>query len=104
MAIKRYSDAEPLVFVWVIIPYIVFMNLLIFGGCVFSSLATFGLSFLTSTIYFFVVYGVFGTVAVYIKSKYPDASDLFRRVSLLLPSFYLMNVGAVYGSFKLYDY
>src|SRR5688572_11750251 len=104
MAIKRYSDAEPLVFVWVAIPYIVFMNLLIFGGCIFSSWSTFGLSCLVSTIYFFVVYGVFGTVAVYIKNKFPDASDLFKRVSLLLPLFYAMNVGAVYGAFKFYDY
>ncbi len=104
MAVKRYSEKEPLVFIWIAIPYMVGMNLLIFGKCLFSSWATFGLSFLCSTIYFFMVYGIFGTVAVRIKNAYPTAGDLFKRISIMLPAFYLMNAPAIAGLFYLYDY
>jgi LytS/YehU family sensor histidine kinase len=49
-----------------------------------------------------VVYGVFGSIAVLIKNKYYGAGDLFRRIRLMLPVFYLMNIGAVYGAYWLY--
>jgi len=102
MPIKRYSSKEPVVFVWIMMPYIVFMNLLIFGTCVFGSLACFIKSFLVSTVYFFIIYAVFGSLAVVIKNRNPGAGDLFKRVRLMLPFFYLMNIGAVYGAFFLY--
>ena len=104
MAIKRYSEKEPLVFIWIAIPYMVGMNLLIFGKHVFSSWATFGLTFLISTIYFFLVYGLFGTVAVKIKNTWPNPGDLFKRISIMLPVFYFMNAPAIGGLFYLYDY
>ncbi|MEP6796330.1 MAG: histidine kinase [Saprospiraceae bacterium] len=102
MPIKRYSNQEPIVFVWVIIPYITFMNLLMFGTCVFDTLWIFIKNFGISALYFFIIYGVFGTVAVYIKNRFPGPGDLFKRISLLLPVFYLMNIGAVNGAFYFF--
>ncbi len=102
MPIKRYSSKEPVVFVWVVVPYILFMNLLIFGTCIFGSLPCFLKSFATSCVYFFVIYGVFGSIAVVIKNRNPAAGDLFKRVRLMLPFFYLMNIGAVYGAFYIF--
>lgn len=54
-------------------------------------------------VYFFIIYGLFGTVAVFIKNKYPGAGDLFRRITRMLPVFYLMNIAAIYGVFAFYD-
>lgn len=98
MPIKRYSQSEPLVFVWIIGPYILFMNILIFGGCIFQSLAIFLRTFSSSALYFFIIYAVFGSFAMLVKNRYPAASDLFKRVRIMLPGFYLMNIGAIYGA------
>jgi sensor histidine kinase YesM len=103
MAIKRYSDKEPIIFIWVAVPYMIFMNLLIFGTCVFGSWGNVSKSFLVSAVYFFIVYGLFGTVAVIIKNRYPGAGDLFKRISIMLPVFYVMNIGAIRGAFAVYD-
>lgn len=102
MGIKRYSSKEPLVFIWVMVPYIVFLNLLLMGTCIFSSVPNFLKTFLLSTVYFSLVYGVFGYVAVLVKNKNPGAGDLFKRVRLMLPIFYLMNIGAVLGAVAVY--
>ena len=102
MPVKRYSSREPVVFAWVITPYILFMNLLIFGSCIFGSFPCFIKSFFTSAVYFFIIYAVFGSVAVIIKNRNPGDGDLFKRVRLMLPFFYLMNVGAVYGAFYIF--
>jgi two-component system LytT family sensor kinase len=103
VAIKRYSNKEPLVFVYIIVPYILFMNLLIFGGCIFHSAICFLKSFGLSTVYFFIIYAIFGSFAVRIKNRYPSAGDLFKRIRLMLPMFYLMNIGALYGIYWFYD-
>jgi len=104
MPVKRYSKQEPIVFLWVMAPYMIFMNLLIFGTCIFSSFLIFLKSFGTSAIYFSLIYGVFGSVAVFIKNRYPGAGDLFRRIRIMLPVFYLMNIGAIYGAYHFYDW
>jgi two-component system, LytTR family, sensor kinase len=104
MAVKRYSKKEPLVFVWVIVPYILFMNLLMFGTCIFNSLSLFLKTFSVVALYFFIIYGLFGSVAVIIKNRNPGAGDLFKRVRLMLPFFYVMNVFAVYGAFYLFGH
>lgn len=104
MQVKRYSKQEPMVFLWVMIPYMMIMNLLIFGTCVFNSVLIFLKSFGTSAIYFSLIYGVFGSIAVIVKNKNPGAGDLFRRIRIMLPLFYLMNIGAIYGVYYLFDY
>jgi two-component system, LytTR family, sensor kinase len=104
MQVKRYSKQEPMVFLWVVVPYILAMNLLIFGSCIFNSVPIFLKSFAASVIYFSLIYGVFGSVAVLIKNKNPGAGDLFRRIRIMLPVFYLMNIGAIYGAYFFYDY
>ncbi len=104
MAVKRYSKKEPLVFIWIIIPYIIFMNVLIFGTCSVRDWADFSLGFGVSAVYFFAIYAVFGSVAVLVQRRFPRASDLFLRIRIMLPVFYAMNIGAVYGAFYMYDH
>ena len=103
MSVKRYSRKEPLVFLWVMIPYILFMNLLIFGSCILSSAPIFLKTFGLSTVYFSIIYGIFGSVAVWIRNRYPGAGDLFKRVRIMLPVFYALNIGAVYGAYGSYN-
>jgi LytS/YehU family sensor histidine kinase len=102
MAIKGYSKSEPFVFIWIMLPYVIGMNLILFGPCLLKSLSQFCLSFLYSCVYLFLVYFVFGTVAVRIRKLFPTAGDLFKRISVMLPVFYVMNVGAVNGMILLY--
>ena len=103
MAVKRYNTKEPQVFVFAVIPYVLIMNLLLFGGCAFSSLAALGKGLFYNCIYFFIIYFVFGSVAVLIRKGFASDSDLFRRIGLMLPIFYIMNFGAVKGLIVLYE-
>lgn len=93
-----------MVFLWIIVPYILIMNLLIFGTCIFSSYRLFFESFFFNALYFFIIYAIFGSVAVLIHKRIPNAGDLFKRISIMLPVFYLMNIGALHGAFYLYKY
>jgi two-component system LytT family sensor kinase len=104
MAFVRYSKKEPLVFGWVMIPYILVMNMLILGSCIFNSALEFGKSFLGSGLYFLVIYFIFGLVAVFIRNRFPSAGDLFKRIAIMLPIFYLMNIGSMTALYLSYVY
>jgi len=88
---KRYSKREPQVFLWVLLPYIFFFNWLIFGSCMFDSFSVFARLMAFSCVYLFLVYFVFGLAAILIQKRFPDAGDMFRRIAMMLPMFYVMN-------------
>ncbi len=103
MAIKRYSRKEPLVFLLVIVPYVLFINLLLFGICAYRDGGTIARSFGYSMVYFFIIYGFFGWVATIVKNRHPSPADLFLRIRILLPVFYVLNIFAIWGAFASYD-
>src|SRR5947208_4674253 len=91
MPMKRYSNKEPQVFLLVLLPYIFFFNWLIFGSCMFTSFSIFARLLAFSCVYLFLVYFVFGLAAMLIQKRFPDAGDMFRRIAIMLPMFYVMN-------------
>ena len=91
MVIKRYSKKEPQVFLWILLPYIFFFNWLIFGNCMFSSVSIFLRLMAFSCVYLFLVYFAFGLAAMLVQKRFPDAGDMFRRIAVMLPMFYVMN-------------
>lgn len=103
MALKRYSKKEPLVFVWVMTPYIIGLNLLVFGTCIFNAAVLFGKSFLYTGFFMMMIYFVFGLVATFIQKKFAGAGNMFKRIAFMLPAFYVMNVFAIAGLFYLYN-
>ena len=103
MQLKRYSGNEPLIFVWVMVPYTIIMNTLVFSTCIFSSLKVFLETFIISVVYFAFIYGVFGTVALMVKKRFPQDGDLFRRIAVMLPLFYLMNALSVQCIYIIYE-
>lgn len=103
MALKRYSSKENLIFIWVMGPYILILNLLVFGTCIFNSVSQFFLTFLCSAVYICLIYLGFGLVALFIRNRIPAAGDLFKRISVMLPVFYAMNVVSVSGLYFFYN-
>lgn len=103
MPVKQYIKRELLAFAWIMLPYIVVLNLLMFGGCIFKSAAEFGKSFLYSGIYLVVAYFIFRSVAMFMRMRMPAASDLFKRIFILLPIFYVMNLLMLSGIFSIYE-
>lgn len=103
MQIKRYSSKEPMIFVVFVIPYVVLINLLIFGACSFSSLTNFLQNFGVSTLYFTFIYSMFGAVARLIKRRLPEDNQLFRRIGVMLIVFYMMNLLSVQGVYLFYE-
>lgn len=101
MASRRYSDKELRLFLWVVLPYSIVMNLIVFKNCMYASSRNLVLSTTLSIVYLFVVYFTFGLTGTFIQRKFPSNQDLFKRIGIMLPVFYGMNVLLVAG-FYLY--
>ena len=85
------------------VPYVIIINLLVFGSCVFSSFKNFLLSLGVSLLYFVAIYTLFGIVATIIKKRFPGDGQLFQRIGVMLPLFYIMNILAVQGVYQVYE-
>jgi hypothetical protein len=85
------------------LPYTVVLNILLFGACVLTSAPAFLQSFVYNSIYILLVYYAFGSVALFIRNSYAANSDLFRRIGIMLPVFYLMNIAVMLGLQLLYS-
>ena len=103
MALKRYSKKEPLVFVWVMVPYIIFLNILVFGVCIFDSVQLFIKGFFFTGLFMFIIYFFFGLVATFIQRRFSTAGEMFKRIAIMLPVFYLMNCLAISALFYFHD-
>ena len=90
-------------FAWIMLPYIIVLNALMFGTCIFNSLRDFSLGFLYSGLCLVLAYFVFRTVAMFIRMRIPAASDLFKRIAIMLPVFYVMNLLMLSGIFAVYE-
>lgn len=103
MPLTQYMKRELQAFAWIMLPYIVVLNALMFGTCIFNSLQDFTLGFLYSGIYLVLAYFVFRTVAMFIRMRIPAAGDLFKRIAFMLPVFYFMNLLMLSGIFAIYE-
>lgn len=88
---------------WVIPPYTVFLNVLVFGKCIFNSAGLFSRALLYSGIYLLLVYFVFGLAASLVQKRFPGAGDMFKRIAIMLPVFYIMNGISGSGIFYVYN-
>ncbi len=104
MSSQRYSEREQKVFLWILLPYTVGMNAIFLGSCIFDSLYTFLTSFLVSAIYLFAYYFLCSRVAAIIQKRFPANNELFKRIAVMLPVFYLMTVVMVSGLYTIYDH
>jgi two-component system, LytTR family, sensor kinase len=86
------------------VPFVFFMNVIVFGTCIFDSVGLFAKSFFFTGLYIFVTNFLFDMVARILLKKYPRAIDMFKRIAYLLPAFYLLNCLVIPGLFYIYRY
>lgn len=103
MTFNRYIKKELQASAWIMAPYIVVLNFMLFGNCLLGSAGQFIKAFVYSGVYLFLAYFVFRSVAMFIRIQKPAGADLFRRIFIMLPIFYLMNVVMLSGIFSIYE-
>ncbi len=103
MKMKSYSSREQVIFLWFVIPYTLVINSLVLGSCFFTTVAIFVQALFTGIFYFALVYTLFGLVAGLVKKRYPEDAKLFRRIAVMLPLFFVMNLLAVQLLYLLYE-
>ena len=103
MTIPRHFRRELLASAWIMPPYILVLNILMFGSCIFQSAAGFAKSFFYSGFCLLAAYFLFRSVATFIRISIPSAGDLFKRIAIMLPVFYLMTLIMISSLFSIYE-
>lgn len=86
------------------IPYTVIINGMVFGGCFARDIITFIKISALGVFYFALVYSAFGLVAFVVKKRYPEDGNFFRRIGIMLPLFYLLNICVMQGLYSVNEW
>jgi len=86
------------------IPYTVIINGMVFGGCFAQDLIAFTKISALGIFYFASVYSAFGLVAFVVKKRYPEDGNFFRRIGIMLPLFYLLNICVMQGLYSVNEW
>jgi hypothetical protein len=103
MPLRGYSLREILLTGSLIVPYTVLFNAILFGSCMLNSLSNFSRVFSYSFIFLLTLYFLFALVTVYIQHKYRASGELIRRITIMLPLYYLMNMAFIPGLYYMYN-
>lgn len=97
MPSKRYSFKKPELFFVITLPYVMVANLMLFGSCVYSSLSLLLKSLAYTGIYMLLIHFLFVSAAQLIRNRLAANSELLRRIAVMLPVFYLLNMMVIAG-------
>jgi sensor histidine kinase YesM len=100
--LPRYTSKDYLVLAFIIVPYTLIMNTIIFGLKFYSGFNYFlAASFITGCC-FSLFFTVCGGVAVLLKNRFPSAKQVAKRLTIMIFTFLCMSGLFLLLLFKLY--
>ncbi|MBL7696563.1 MAG: histidine kinase [Chitinophagaceae bacterium] len=103
MKLPRYTRKDYLVLFWVILPFTIVLNTLIFGKLYYSTWYTFALGTALSGIAFSFDFVLCGLVAVALKSRLPKENQLPLRLTLMILTFLIITGLFLFSLIKGYE-
>lgn len=92
-----------MVLLWVILPFSIVLNTLIFGSLYYSKWYIFALATVISGVAFTIDFIICGTVAVALKGRFPNEKQLAKRLTLMIVTFLIITGLFLFSMFKGYE-
>jgi len=103
MKLPKYTNKDYMVLLWVILPFSIVLNTLIFGKLYFSEWYIFALATLISGVAFCIDFIICGAVAVALKTRFPYEKQLAKRLTLMIFTFLIITGLFLFSLFKGYE-
>ncbi|WP_256006747.1 sensor histidine kinase [Pedobacter deserti] len=94
MRIPSFTGSDVKIMFGILIPYVIILNFILFGGRLFSSPYIFFLLLVSSLIIKLVFWQFHTLVAVLLRKRYPADAQIMKRIGIALLCFYLMTAAA----------
>jgi two-component system, LytTR family, sensor kinase len=92
-----------MVLLWVILPFTIVLNTLIFGKLYFSSWYIFALATLMSGVAFCIDFIICGFIAVALKSRFTSERQVAKRLTIMILTFLVVTGLFLFSVFKGYE-
>lgn len=102
ISLPKYSSKDYIVMPLVVLPFAFGINAVAFGAQYFSSIGYFVLTTLLSAVCFAVYFVFCGLIAVLLKERFPNQSQVTARLGIIITSFLIMSGLFLMLFYKLY--
>ena len=103
IALPQYSSKDYHVMLWVMVPFVILLNSILFGRLYFSNWQVFILATLITGTGTCIDFILCGYVAVILKQRFPYEEQVPKRLTLMILTFLLLTGLFLYGLFRGYE-
>jgi two-component system, LytTR family, sensor kinase len=103
MELPKYTTKDYTVLLWVILPFSIALNSLIFGALYYSKWYIFVLATIVSGIAFSIDFVICGTIAVALKSRFPTEKQMAMRLTFMIITFLIITGLFLFSLFRGYE-
>jgi two-component system, LytTR family, sensor kinase len=100
--LPEYTGKDNLIMVLVLLPVCIFINSLYLSKLYYSSAGFFLLATLIAAAAFIINFTLCGFIAVFMKNRFPEEAQIFKRLTIMIVSFLLLNGLCLYALFSSY--
>lgn len=103
MELPKYTSKDYQVLLWVMVPFAIILNTLLFGKLYYSGWSIFLLATSITCFACAIDFIVCGYVAVALKSRFPLEKQLMKRLSLMIITFLIITGLFLFSLFRGYE-
>jgi len=101
--LPQYSSKDYYVMLWIMLPLTILLNSILFGKLYYSNWQVFLLATLISGAGFCIDFILCGYIAVALKQRFPNESQVIKRLTLMILGFLLLTGIFLYSLFRGYE-
>lgn len=102
--IPRFHSKDFTVLAGSMLPMCILINYFLYGNAYFNSAGQFFITTAVSFIYLGAAFLTYGFVAIFLRNRFPDDCDNFKRLAICLSIFFLMSAVCISLLLLAYDY
>lgn len=103
MELPKYTSKDYRVLLWVILPFAIVLNTLIFGKQYYSAWIIFLMATLITSVACAIDFVICGYVAVALKTRFPNEKQLAKRLTLMILMFLTITGLFLFSLFRGYE-
>lgn len=102
LKLPRYTTRDLSILLWTMIPFSIFLNIIIFGRDYFSSARIFFIATPGTFLVMVASFILYGNIAVTFRQRFPGDENFLKRTVILILLFLTLSALIVFGVYKVY--
>ncbi len=100
--LPRYTKKDRMLLLWIMIPFTILLNTVIFGPAIFSNWLLFIIAMPVTLLVMSTAFLLYGQLANLLRQRFPRDEDFFKKAMILIMLFLIISALILFGLFGIF--